>query len=86
MTKRNLYMFTQAEVAITSPRIKYADCQNSLLRAENGSMKQKLSAFSGELTFKEGLFSSLNLSLTITSYELLFFKTFSCSMALHKLI
>ncbi|GAY37812.1 hypothetical protein WN944_028279 [Citrus x changshan-huyou] len=49
----------QAEVAIMSPRIKYADCQNSLLRAENGSMKQKLSAFSGELTFKEAQYEEL---------------------------
>lgn len=90
-SKWNLYMciyiyVTQAEVAIMSPRIKYADCQNSLLRAENGSMKQKLSAFSGELTFKEGPSSSLNLSLIIISYERLFFKIFSRSIVLHKLI
>ncbi|KAJ4725533.1 putative Basic-leucine zipper transcription factor family protein [Melia azedarach] len=49
----------QAEVAISSPRIKYVNRQNSLLRAENGSMKQKVSAFTGELTFKEAQYEEL---------------------------
>ncbi|KAF2290297.1 hypothetical protein P3X46_028093 [Hevea brasiliensis] len=49
----------QAEVAITSPRIKYVDHQNSLLRIENGSMKQKLSAFSSDLMFKEAQYEEL---------------------------
>ncbi|KAF3454885.1 hypothetical protein FNV43_RR05333 [Rhamnella rubrinervis] len=49
----------QAQVAIASPRIKYGDRQNSLLRAENSSMKQKLSAFSGELLFKQAQYEEL---------------------------
>ncbi|PON57578.1 hypothetical protein PanWU01x14_172980 [Parasponia andersonii] len=44
----------QAEVKINSPRIEYSTRENSLLRAENFSMKQKLRAMSGELVFKEG--------------------------------
>ncbi|KAG7035354.1 Basic leucine zipper 34, partial [Cucurbita argyrosperma subsp. argyrosperma] len=43
----------QAEVTITSPRIKFMDRQNSLLRAENYSIKEKLSSYAGELLFKE---------------------------------
>ncbi|XP_060668109.1 basic leucine zipper 61-like [Ziziphus jujuba] len=49
----------QAEVAIASPRIKYSDRQNALLRAENSSIKQRLSAFSGELLFKEAQYEEL---------------------------
>jgi hypothetical protein len=44
-------------VAINSPRIEYSSRQNLLLRAENNSMKQKLSAFSSEIMFKEGTLS-----------------------------
>jgi hypothetical protein len=44
----------QAKVAIHSPRIKYSHRQNLLLKAENNSIKQKLSAFSCELMYKEG--------------------------------
>jgi hypothetical protein len=56
----------QAKVAIHSPRIKYSHRQNLLLKAENNSIKQKLSAFSGELMFKEGTLS-LSLSLSLSS-------------------
>ncbi|KAG2673052.1 hypothetical protein I3760_13G071100 [Carya illinoinensis] len=49
----------QAEVAINGPRIKYTDRQNTLLRVENNSMKQKLSNFSTELMFKEAEFEEL---------------------------
>ncbi|XP_059455725.1 basic leucine zipper 34-like [Corylus avellana] len=49
----------QAEVAINSPRIEYSSCQNLLLRAENNSMKQKLSAFSSEIMFKEAHYEEL---------------------------
>ncbi|XP_040992018.1 basic leucine zipper 61-like [Juglans microcarpa x Juglans regia] len=49
----------QAEVAINGPRIRYADRQNTLLRVENNSMKQKLSNFSTELMFKEAEFEEL---------------------------
>ena len=45
----------QAEVTINSPRIRYVERQNALLRAENGSIKHKLSAYNAELMFKEGL-------------------------------
>lgn len=47
----------QAELAINSPRITYSDRQNSLLREENNSMKQKLDAFSSELMLKEGKYT-----------------------------
>jgi hypothetical protein len=50
----------QAKVAIHSPRIKYSHRQNLLLKAENNSIKQKLSAFSGELMFKEGTLSQVS--------------------------
>ncbi|EEF46023.1 hypothetical protein RCOM_1401660 [Ricinus communis] len=43
----------QAEVSIISPRIKYVDRQNSLLRVENGSIKHRLSTFSSDLMIKE---------------------------------
>ncbi|WCJ34772.1 Basic leucine zipper 2 [Euphorbia peplus] len=43
----------QAEVAINFPRIKYVDHQNFLLRMENRALKQRLSAISSELMFKE---------------------------------
>ncbi|XVE58996.1 hypothetical protein DITRI_Ditri05aG0008800 [Diplodiscus trichospermus] len=49
----------QAEVAIAFPRIKYADAQNSLLRAENASMNQKLSDITGNLMFKEAEYHEL---------------------------
>ncbi|KDP45768.1 hypothetical protein JCGZ_17375 [Jatropha curcas] len=49
----------QAEVAIASPRMKYIDRQNSLLRAENSSMKQRISIFSSELMFKEAQYEEL---------------------------
>ncbi|XWS53362.1 hypothetical protein CRYUN_Cryun11dG0150900 [Craigia yunnanensis] len=49
----------QAQVAISFPRIKYADTQNSLLREENGSMKQKLSVLSRELMLKEAEYHEL---------------------------
>uniref|UniRef100_A0A9I9E1A9 Ubiquitin-like domain-containing protein n=1 Tax=Cucumis melo TaxID=3656 RepID=A0A9I9E1A9_CUCME len=49
----------QAEVTITSPRIKFMDRQNSLLRAENYSIKEKLSAYTGELLFKEAQYEEL---------------------------
>ncbi|KAJ9168321.1 hypothetical protein P3X46_019863 [Hevea brasiliensis] len=49
----------QAEVAIASPRIKYVDHQNSLLRIENGSMKQKLSTFFSDLMFKKAQYEEL---------------------------
>ncbi|XVF05777.1 hypothetical protein REPUB_Repub05bG0201600 [Reevesia pubescens] len=49
----------QTEVAITYPRIKYADTQNSLLRVENGSMKQKLYALSRELMLKQAEYQEL---------------------------
>jgi hypothetical protein len=57
----------QAKVAIHSPRIKYSHRQNLLLKAENNSIKQKLSAFSGELMFKEGTLS-LSLPLSLKSH------------------
>ncbi|CAK9314582.1 unnamed protein product [Citrullus colocynthis] len=49
----------QAEVTITTPRIKFMDRQNSLLRAENYSIKEKLSAYTGELLFKEAQYEEL---------------------------
>ncbi|KAG6570646.1 Basic leucine zipper 61, partial [Cucurbita argyrosperma subsp. sororia] len=49
----------QAEVTITSPRIKFMDRQNSLLRAENYSIKEKLTAYTGELLFKEAQYEEL---------------------------
>ncbi|KAG8633804.1 hypothetical protein MANES_18G136421v8 [Manihot esculenta] len=49
----------QAEVAITSPRIKYVDRKNSLLRMQNGSMNERLSAFSTNLMFKEAQYEEL---------------------------
>nr|XP_023896601.1 basic leucine zipper 34-like [Quercus suber]POF21033.1 basic leucine zipper 34 [Quercus suber] len=49
----------QAELAINSPRITYSDRQNSLLREENNSMKQKLDAFSSELMLKEAEYEDL---------------------------
>ncbi|XP_031271786.1 basic leucine zipper 34-like [Pistacia vera] len=49
----------QAEVVITSPRIKYFRRQNSLLRAENVFMKEKLNAISNECTFKEAQYEEL---------------------------
>ncbi|XP_044482091.1 basic leucine zipper 19-like [Mangifera indica] len=49
----------QAEVAITSPRIRYVHQQNSLLRAENSSMTKKLSAIASEFTFKEAQYEEL---------------------------
>ncbi|KAG6605403.1 Basic leucine zipper 61, partial [Cucurbita argyrosperma subsp. sororia] len=49
----------QAEVTITSPRIKFMDRQNSLLRAENYSIKEKLSSYAGELLFKEAQYEEL---------------------------
>ncbi|GMI94295.1 hypothetical protein HRI_003098800 [Hibiscus trionum] len=49
----------QAQVAITYPKIKYVDTQNSLLRAENCSMKEKLSALSAELMMKEAEYHEL---------------------------
>ncbi|KAG8633805.1 hypothetical protein MANES_18G137881v8 [Manihot esculenta] len=49
----------QAEVAITSPRIKYVDNQNFLLRIQNGSMNESLSVFSSDLIFKEAQYEEL---------------------------
>ncbi|KAK8605105.1 hypothetical protein V6N13_082562 [Hibiscus sabdariffa] len=49
----------QAQVAITYPKIKYVDTQNSLLRAENCSMKEKLSALSAHLIIKEAEYHQL---------------------------
>lgn len=54
-----MLIYEQAEVANAFPKIRYVDAQNSMLRAENGSMKEKLSTLSGELMLKEG-FPSLN--------------------------
>ena len=59
----------QAKVAIHSPRIKYSHRQNLLLKAENNSIKQKLSAFSCELMYKEGTLSiALSFFLSSTSF------------------
>ncbi|KAL4318181.1 hypothetical protein GQ457_18G006680 [Hibiscus cannabinus] len=49
----------QAQVAITYPKIKYVDTQNSLLRVENCSMKEKLSALSAQLMIKEAEYHEL---------------------------
>ncbi|GLU02566.1 hypothetical protein SLE2022_198120 [Rubroshorea leprosula] len=49
----------QAEVMICFPRINYVDRQNLLLRTENGMMRQKLSAYTGELLFKEAQYEGL---------------------------
>lgn len=49
-----IFIYAQAEVAATYPKIRYADSQNSLLRAENGYMQEKLSVLSGEIKLKEG--------------------------------
>ncbi|OMP02449.1 hypothetical protein COLO4_11076 [Corchorus olitorius] len=49
----------QAEVAITIPRIKYTDTQNQLLRAENESIRQRLSNSSGKLMFKQAEYHEL---------------------------
>ncbi|XP_015573027.1 basic leucine zipper 34-like [Ricinus communis] len=49
----------QAEVSIISPRIKYVDRQNSLLRVENGSIKHRLSTFSSDLMIKEAQYGEL---------------------------
>ncbi|XP_062158029.1 basic leucine zipper 34-like [Alnus glutinosa] len=43
----------QDEVAINSLRIEYSSRQNLLMRAENNSINQKLTAFSSEIMFKE---------------------------------
>ncbi|KAG8486970.1 hypothetical protein CXB51_020421 [Gossypium anomalum] len=49
----------EEEVANAFPKIRYVDAQNSLLRAENGSMKEKLSTLSGELMLKEAEYHEL---------------------------
>ncbi|KAE8711483.1 putative monovalent cation:proton antiporter [Hibiscus syriacus] len=49
----------QAQMAVTYPRIKYANTQNSLLRAENSSMKKKLYDLSTELMMKEAEYHEL---------------------------
>ncbi|KAE8691099.1 hypothetical protein F3Y22_tig00110893pilonHSYRG01179 [Hibiscus syriacus] len=49
----------QAQVAVTYPRIKYAKTQNSLLRAENSSMKKKLYDLSNKLMMKEAEYHEL---------------------------
>ncbi|KAL5748138.1 hypothetical protein ACOSP7_025172 [Xanthoceras sorbifolium] len=43
-----------ADVDIKGPRLKYMDRQKSLLQVENGSLKQKISGYTGELSFKKG--------------------------------
>lgn len=60
------------------PRIKYTDRQNTLLRAENNSMKQKLSNFSGELMFKEGIYP-LILTRSLWSPFIFMISSFSVS-------
>ncbi|XP_022148328.1 uncharacterized protein LOC111017008 [Momordica charantia] len=71
----------QAEVTITSPRIKFMDRQNSLLRAENYSIKEKLSTYTGELLFKEAQYEELKrernmLKEIYEAYQLKLLETF----------
>ncbi|KAE8732977.1 hypothetical protein F3Y22_tig00001644pilonHSYRG00032 [Hibiscus syriacus] len=49
----------QAQVEVTYPRIKYANTQNSLLRAENSSMEKRLYELSNELMMKEAEYHEL---------------------------
>ncbi|KAB2018605.1 hypothetical protein ES319_D08G240400v1 [Gossypium barbadense] len=49
----------EAEVVAAYPKIRDADAQSSLLRAENGSMKEKLSVLSGEIMLKEAKYHEL---------------------------
>ncbi|XP_021279452.1 basic leucine zipper 34-like [Herrania umbratica] len=55
----------QAELAVNSSRIKYADTRNSLLRAENSCMQQKLTALTRQLAFKNGLISPFSQSVSL---------------------
>ncbi|KAL4302310.1 hypothetical protein GQ457_10G012050 [Hibiscus cannabinus] len=43
----------QAQLEVTYPKIHHVDTHNSMLRAENWSMKEKLSSLSTELMMKE---------------------------------
>ncbi|TYI16183.1 hypothetical protein ES332_A08G237200v1 [Gossypium tomentosum] len=49
----------EEELANAFPKIRYVDAQNTLLRADNGSMKEKLSTLSGELMLKEAEYHEL---------------------------
>ncbi|EOY34559.1 Basic-leucine zipper transcription factor family protein, putative [Theobroma cacao] len=51
----------QAGLALYSSRIKYADTHNSLLRAENSCMQQKLTALGRQLAFKNAEYQQLKL-------------------------
>ncbi|TYG58808.1 hypothetical protein ES288_D08G252000v1 [Gossypium darwinii] len=54
-----IFISAQAEVVAAYPKIRDADAQSSLLRAENGSMKEKLSVLSGEIMLKEAKYHEL---------------------------
>ncbi|CAL8998941.1 unnamed protein product [Prunus brigantina] len=49
----------QTEIAVNTPRVKYAGHRNKLLRAENHTMRQKLSAYTDELKFKQAQHEAL---------------------------
>ncbi|GMI88898.1 hypothetical protein HRI_002559100 [Hibiscus trionum] len=49
----------EAQLAITYPRVQYVDTQNSLLRAENCSLKEKLYSLSTKIMMKEAEYNEL---------------------------
>lgn len=80
-----MIIYVQAEIAVASPRIRFTQRKNMLLRAENDSIRQKIATVSGKLMLKEGspsIKTRKTKALGACFYHFLFFKTMNLSKLL----